>query len=71
MVSNQSEIIPSRSFLEEKLLSIVTAVKPKNWGGYDIEPVSFEFWQGRPSRLHDRFTYELIDGNWVINRLSP
>jgi pyridoxamine 5'-phosphate oxidase len=71
IASNQSEVIPSRSFLEEKLLSIVTAIKPKNWGGYDIEPLSFEFWQGRPSRLHDRFTYELVDGEWVINRLSP
>jgi len=71
MASNQSEIIPSRSFLEEKLLSIATAVKPANWGGYDIKPHSFEFWQGRPSRLHDRFSYSLEDGLWVINRLSP
>lgn len=71
MASNQSEVIPSRSFLEEKLLSIATAVKPKNWGGYDIEPTSFEFWQGRASRLHDRFTYELVNGKWLINRLSP
>jgi pyridoxamine 5'-phosphate oxidase len=71
MASNQSEVIPSRGFLEKKLLSIVTAVKPKNWGGYDIKPHSFEFWQGRPSRLHDRFSYKLEDGVWAIDRLSP
>jgi pyridoxamine 5'-phosphate oxidase len=71
MASNQSQIIPSRGFLEEKLLSIVTAVKPKNWGGYDVKPYSFEFWQGRPSRLHDRFSYKLEDGIWTIDRLSP
>jgi pyridoxamine 5'-phosphate oxidase len=71
MASNQSEVIPSRGFLEKKLLSIVTAVKPKNWGGYDIKPHSFEFWQGRPSRLHDRFSYKIEDGVWAIDRLSP
>ena len=71
IASNQSEVIPSRSFLEEKLLSIVTAIKPKNWGGYDIKPHSFEFWQGRPSRLHDRFSYKKEGESWVINRLAP
>ncbi len=71
IASNQSEVIPSRSFLEKKLLSIATAIKPKNWGGYDIVPQKFEFWQGRSSRLHDRFSYELVDSVWVVNRLSP
>lgn len=71
MASDQSQVIPSRNFLEEKLLSIATAIKPKNWGGYDITPHNFEFWQGRPSRLHDRFNYKLEDGLWVINRLAP
>ena len=71
MASNQSEIIPSRDFLEEKLLSIVTPAKPENWGGYDVEPHSFEFWQGRSSRLHDRFSYKLKSGLWSIDRLAP
>ena len=71
IASNHSEFIPSRSFIEKKLLSIATAIKPKNWGGYDIVPQKFEFWQGRSSRLHDRFSYELVDSVWVVNRLSP
>lgn len=45
--------------------------KPENWGGYILEPTQVEFWQGRSSRLHDRFLYELIDGNWQICRLAP
>ena len=71
MASNQSEVIPSRSFLEKKFSEILTAVKPKNWGGFDVKPISIEFWQGRPSRLHDRFLYTFQDENWVIDRLSP
>ena len=52
-------------------LSIVTPTKPENWGGYDVEPHSFEFWQGRSSRLHDRFSYKLKKGVWTIDRLAP
>ena len=45
--------------------------RPLHWGGYCIFPAKVEFWQGRPSRLHDRLVYE-IDGNkWIINRLAP
>ena len=45
---------------------------PSFWGGYRVTPQSFEFWQGRPSRLHDRFRYErLADGQWKIDRLMP
>lgn len=45
--------------------------RPENWGGYLVSPVEFEFWQGRPSRLHDRLRYRLENGNWVIERLAP
>ena len=44
---------------------------PDFWGGYRVVPKSIEFWQGRENRLHDRFTYELRDSSWNINRLSP
>ena len=45
---------------------------PPHWGGYRVLPVRFEFWQGRPNRLHDRFVYENADGSgWQIRRLSP
>lgn len=45
--------------------------RPKHWGGYCLTPQSFEFWQGRPHRLHDRFLYERIQFDWKITRLSP
>lgn len=45
--------------------------RPPHWGGYRLNPVEFEFWQGRPSRLHDRIRYRLADGAWVIERLAP
>lgn len=45
--------------------------RPENWGGYLIKPNRFEFWQGRPSRLHDRFQYVLNNNEWIIDRLAP
>lgn len=45
--------------------------RPPHWGGWIIEPGSIEFWQGRPSRLHDRFLYERANGGWRISRLAP
>lgn len=78
IVSNQSEVIPSREFLDEKLKNLETEVsgteikRPENWGGFLVRPVSVEFWQGRPNRLHDRIRYELQEGyNWKIERLAP
>ena len=78
LVSNQSEIVPDRAFLEQKLKALETAFegkdipRPANWGGYIVKPVEMEFWQGRPNRLHDRIRYKLqTDYNWEINRLSP
>ena len=67
----------NRSCLEEKVKEIESKYegkqipKPKDWGGYILHPNKLEFWQGRSSRLHDRFEYEMIDGCWNIARLSP
>lgn len=78
IVSNQSEVIPSRNYLDEKLKQLETElhnteiVRPKYWGGYIVEPTEIEFWQGRPNRLHDRIRYQLQeDYTWKIDRLSP
>ena len=77
-VSQQSQVISSRSILEMKLAEMKQKFKegkvplPDFWGGYRIEPTSFEFWQGRKNRLHDRLLYEKqAKGNWKISRLSP
>ena len=77
-VSHQSEIISSRSLLEQKFDEIKRKfVKgeipfPSFWGGYAIKPTKIEFWQGGQDRLHDRFLYELQkDGSWTISRLAP
>ncbi len=76
-VSQQSTVISSRQLLEmqfekmkEKFLNREVPL-PDFWGGFRVKPASFEFWQGRPSRLHDRFLYSLKDGEWAIARLSP
>ncbi|MFY7732383.1 MAG: pyridoxamine 5'-phosphate oxidase [Bacteroidia bacterium] len=76
--SPQSKVIPNRVLLEESvkkmeaLFSEEPLLRPINWGGYAVNPISFEFWQGRSSRLHDRFIYTLqTDNNWKIERLAP
>ncbi len=78
IVSDQSEVIPSREFLEEKLKKLEKQLegkeieRPKHWGGYIVKPISMEFWQGRPNRLHDRIRYTLQeDFDWKIERLAP
>jgi pyridoxamine 5'-phosphate oxidase len=78
MVSPQSEIIPSRQFLEDKLKDLEQEfvgkeiTRPNHWGGFLVRPQEVEFWQGRPNRLHDRIRYQLQDDySWKIDRLSP
>ncbi len=75
--SNQSEIVPDRATLEKKWSELEAKFPneiplPPNWGGFILRPERIEFWQGRPSRLHDRFNYaKQADGSWKIARLSP
>ena len=78
VVSKQSDIIANREFLERKLSELELDYqgkeipRPAFWGGYIVKPVEFEFWQGRPNRLHDRIRFLLQeDYSWKIDRLSP
>jgi len=76
-VSEQSQVITSRGLLEQKVAEIKQRFSagevplPSFWGGYRVIPQRFEFWQGRPSRLHDRFEYLRQDDGWLIQRLQP
>jgi pyridoxamine 5'-phosphate oxidase len=75
--SNQSEVVISRDFLEKRYEENMAAFAgkeipmPDYWGGYRLVPNMIEFWQGRGSRMHDRIRYRLLDGSWVVDRLSP
>jgi pyridoxamine 5'-phosphate oxidase len=76
--SNQSERIPNREFLEEKLAALARqhpgeeVPMPPYWGGYVVTPETIEFWQGGAGRLHDRFRYtRSTSEGWIIDRLSP
>jgi pyridoxamine 5'-phosphate oxidase len=78
ITSPQSQIIPNRQWLENKEKEITATAtaentnRPNHWGGYCVQPVHMEFWQGRPSRLHDRILYTLQnDATWTIERLAP
>jgi pyridoxamine 5'-phosphate oxidase len=78
-VSEQSAPLPSRADLETRLEEIEARFEtvkevpaPEHWGGYRVLPETIEFWQGRPSRLHDRIRYyRQADGNWGMERLWP
>jgi pyridoxamine 5'-phosphate oxidase len=77
-VSDQHSVLSSRKILEMKLDEIKRKFGeneiplPEFWGGFRIKPKRFEFWQGRPNRLHDRFLYSKIDDeSWKIERLAP
>jgi len=76
--SPQSQVIPGREWLEEneskfrKQFENRPVHRPSFWGGYLLRPISLEFWQGRPNRLHDRIQYNLQkDGTWLTERLAP
>jgi len=75
--SEQSSKVEHRDVLTDEVKRLETKFegkeipKPEHWGGYILEPTQVEFWQGRSSRLHDRFLYELVDGTWQISRLAP
>jgi len=75
--SKQSTMLSSREELEERFQELLAEFKgkdiplPPTWGGFRVAPVRFEFWQGRPSRLHDRIRYTLTADNWTLERLSP
>jgi pyridoxamine 5'-phosphate oxidase len=76
--SPQSAVIPDRQFLEKRMAEVTDRYqnkeipRPENWGGLRVVPAEIEFWQGRPSRLHDRLRYQLQpSGEWQIDRLAP
>jgi pyridoxamine 5'-phosphate oxidase len=76
--SPQSAVITDRQWLEQqqhqyaKEFLSKPMVRPTHWGGYRVKPITIEFWQGRPSRLHDRLQYTMQEnGNWLIERLAP
>ncbi len=76
--SPQSQVVPGREWLEQRYadqrreFSDGPIPLPSDWGGYRLIPSAIEFWQGRPSRLHDRILYRKIEaGGWVLARLAP
>lgn len=75
--SPQSQVIAGRSVIEQRLQEVERQYadseppRPPHWGGYRLLPELVEFWQGRPSRLHDRLTYRLVKGRWIRERLAP
>lgn len=75
-VSDQSKVIKNREELEVKVKEFMdkypeNVPMPSHWGGYLVKPESIEFWQGRPSRLHDRIRFTKKAHNWTIERISP
>lgn len=75
--SEQSESLENRNELELKVEEFTKRFedqevpRPPHWGGFKITPRAFEFWQGRPNRLHDRMKYRIVDGQWTVDRVSP
>ena len=76
--SPQSQVLADREVLEARVAQFTDTFaavddvpRPAYWGGWLLRPTRIEFWQGRPSRLHDRLCYSLVDGVWMIERLAP
>lgn len=75
--SSQSDLLSDRSVLDEAVLKFTAQFeggdvpRPPHWGGYRIRPIKFEFWQGRSSRLHDRFVFSADSAQWNVQRLFP
>lgn len=75
--SPQSETIPNRAWLEsrfqqeESRFTEGSIPRPPHWGGFRLQPVTFEFWQGRPDRMHDRVVYSRESAGWKVSRLAP
>jgi pyridoxamine 5'-phosphate oxidase len=76
--SPQSQVIASRDVLDQRFAELANAntgraaiERPAHWGGFALTPHTIEFWQGRPSRMHDRIRYRKLDGAWVVERLAP
>ena len=76
IISPQSSVVPDRQFLENRMKEYLQREpeihsRPLHWGGYRVSPHTFEFWQGRSGRLHDRIRYTLAGDHWRIERLAP
>ena len=75
IISDQSSEIPNRDYIENKFDSFKSdnteILRPLNWGGFIINPINIEFWQGRKNRLHDRILYFKNNNSWLFKRLSP
>ncbi len=77
LASNQSQVVPSRTFLENRMQEVLNScanqaiTRPEYWGGYIVQPKRIEFWQGRANRLHDRIRFLLQDAVWQVDRLAP
>lgn len=70
-IAHREELEQNEKAAEARFAGLDVLPKPPHWGGYLVRPLEMEFWQGRMSRLHDRITYTLVDGQWRIGRLAP